>query len=225
MDMEKHARANPFWQAKYSYIFSFGIAFTILTIISALGLTQSIDSHILNFFKSLRSPSMDLFMIATTTISDTINLIIIGFILAIIKRTRRVAMIFLISLVSITIIVTYMKPLLAIDQPNSEFVPLITLPEKFTLEKDSFMPFDQNYSFPSNHLASITAFSFIVSGLAFYKSRHFAIGFVILFPAAIGLTKLYLYQHNLADLISGYFLGLVVITIAVKGLKLDKKTG
>ncbi len=220
--MEKYARLNPFWQPEYSYVLFFGIAFAILTIISAAGLTQSTDNYILNFFKSLRSPSMDLFMIATTTTSDTINLVIIGFILAIIKRTRRAAVIFLISLVSITIIVTYVKPLLAIDQPNVEFIPLITLPEKFTLERDSFMPFAQNYSFPSNHLASITAFSFVISGLAYYKARNFAKGFVILFPAVIGFTKLYLYQHNLADLVSGYLLGLVVIIISVKVLKIDK---
>ena len=55
------------------------------------------------------------------------------------------------------------------NQIHITFKPIIKLPKKFTLEKDSFMPFDQNYSYPSNHLASTTAFSFIIGGIVYKR--------------------------------------------------------
>jgi undecaprenyl-diphosphatase len=133
-------------------------------------------------------------------------------------------MILLISLVAITILVTYIKPLFGIEHPQLNFEPLIPLPEKFTLEQDSFMPFAQEYSYPSNHIASAVAFGFIIGGLSYRHSYKFAIAFLISFPILIDFTKLYLFQHNLIDLIGGYFFGLIVVILIVKGLKANTET-
>jgi undecaprenyl-diphosphatase len=81
------------------------------------------------------------------------------------------------------------------------------------------MPFAQDYSYPSNHIASAAAFSFIVAGLSYRYSSRFAIAFLISFPVLIGFTKLYLFQHHLIDLVGGYFFGLVIAAVMVKALK------
>ena len=130
---------NPFLNIKYSYILLFLICFTIITVFTITGLVKNIDDFIFNYFKNLpRNSHSDLLVIVVTTISDTINLIIIGFILTIIKKTRRFGMILLISIVAITIVTTYVKPFFAANHfpTTSVFESLVKLPAKFTLEKD-----------------------------------------------------------------------------------------
>lgn len=213
---------NPFWNIKNSYILLFLLCFAIITVLTITGLVKNLDNFISDHFKNIiRNSQSDLLIIIITTISDTINLIIIGFILTIIKKTRRFGMILLISIVAITIVVTYVKPFFAANQSPTTFVfePLVKLPDKFTLEKDSFMPFAQNYSYPSNHLASTTAFSFIIGGLIYKRSTHFAKGFMIFFPAIIGFTKLYLLQQYFSDIVGGCILGLIISSLAIKLLK------
>jgi undecaprenyl-diphosphatase len=212
-------QANPFWNIRISIIFLFFLFFVIASVIAFTGVIGNVDEIVTNFISQIRSQVLDTAFIIITTTSDTINLIIVGFILTIIKRTRRFGMILLITLVAVTILVTYIKPLIAIEHPSDVFKPLIILPDKFTLEKDSFMPFAQDYSYPSNHIASAAAFSFIVAGLSYKHSSRFALSFLIFFPALIGFTKLYLFQHHLIDLIGGYFFGLVIVTVIVKALK------
>jgi undecaprenyl-diphosphatase len=216
-------QVNPFWNIRISFIFLFLLIFVIATVIATViaitGVIANLDEIVTEFISQIRSQALDTVFIIITTTSDTINLIIVGFILTIIKRTRRFGMILLITLVSVTILVTYIKPLIAIEHPSDVFKPLVILPDKFTLERDSFMPFAQDYSYPSNHIASATAFSFIIGGLSYKYSSRFALAFLIFFPAVIGFTKLYLFQHHLIDLIGGYFFGLVIVTIIVKALK------
>ncbi len=195
---------NPFWNAKISLVFFLIISFVIVSTIALSGITNNLDNSITAYFDTIQNETLDLILIIITTTSDTINLIIAGFVLTIIKRTRRFGMILLISLVAITILVTYIKPLFGVEHPQETFVPLVSLPEKFTLERDSFMPLAQGYSYPSNHIASAAAFGFIIGGLSYRYSYKFGLAFMISFPVLIGFTKLYLFQHNLMDLIGGY---------------------
>ncbi len=214
---------NPYWNIKISFIFIFFFIFVVASVLAVTGVLGNLDEIIAKFINQIRSQTLDTLFIIITTTSDTINLIIVGFILTIIKRTRRLGMILLITLVSVTILVTYCKPLFAIEHPGFDFKPLVILPDKFTLERDSFMPFAQDFSYPSNHIASAAAFSFIVAGLSYKYSHIFAIAFLIFFPALIGFTKLYLFQHHFTDLIGGYFFGLVIVAVLVKVLKANEQ--
>jgi undecaprenyl-diphosphatase len=219
-------KRNPFLNIKYSYILLFLICFTIITVFTTTGLVKNIDEFIFNYFKNLpRNSHSDLIVIIVTTISDTINLIIIGFILTIIKKTRRFGMILLISIVAITIVTTYVKPFFAANHfpTTSVFESLVKLPAKFTLEKDSFMPFAQNYSYPSNHIASTTAFCFVIGALIYKRSPYFAKGFIIIYPIIIGITKLYLLQQYFSDIIGGYILGLIISGLIIKLTKIGEE--
>jgi membrane-associated phospholipid phosphatase len=222
--IDSNTNYNPFWSIKYSYILLFLFGFVIITLLTTTGVLKNLDNIISVYFNTIpRNEQSDVLMIIVTTFSDTINLIIIGFILTIIKKTRRFGMVLLISLVLITIIVTYAKPFFAVNQPTFIFDSLVILPDKFTLEKDSFMPFAQYYSYPSNHLASATAFSFIIGGLVYNRSPPFAKGFIIFFPFIIGITKLYLLQQYFSDLIGGCFLGLLIASLLIKILKIESE--
>lgn len=213
---------NPFWGIKKSRIVVFLFCFLIITVLAITGLTKGLDNAVSDFFRKIfRNEQSDISIIIITTSSDTINLIIVGFILTAIKKTRQFGMILLISIVTITIVVTYVKPFFAVEQPPYVFNPIVTLPDKFTLEKDSFMPFAQNYSYPSNHLASTTAFSFIIGGLIYKRYPYFAKGFMVFFPITIGITKLYLLQQYFTDLLGGFFLGLVLSGLITRILKVE----
>jgi membrane-associated phospholipid phosphatase len=214
---------NPYWNIKVFLIFIFFFIFVIASVLAVTGVLGNLEEIITKSIKEIRSQTLDTVFIIITTTSDTINLIIVGFILTIIKRTRRIGMILLITLVFVTILVTYCKPLFAVERPSIDFKPLVILPDKFTLERDSFMPFAQDYSYPSNHIASAAAFSFIVAGLLYKYSSRFAMAFLISFPALIGFTKLYLFQHHLIDLVGGYFFGLVIVSVIVKALKANEQ--
>ncbi|MGN6708905.1 MAG: hypothetical protein ACTHKF_06105, partial [Candidatus Nitrosocosmicus sp.] len=108
---------NPFWTINYAYILILLLIFSAITLIVTNGLGKYFDSPIFNYFINIpRNPQSDIIIITITTVSDTINLIIIGFILTIIKKTRPFGLILLISIVVITIVITYVKPLFAVNQ-------------------------------------------------------------------------------------------------------------
>lgn len=215
---------NPFWTINYAYILILLSIFSAITLIVTNGLGKYFDNPVFNYFMNIpRNTQSDIIIITITTVSDTINLIIIGFILTIIKKTRPFGLILLISIVVITIVVTYVKPLFAVNQTQFIFKPLVKLPDKFTLEQDSFMPFDQNYSYPSNHLASTTAFSFIISGLIYKRYPNIAKGFIVFFPALIGITKLYLLQQFVSDIFGGCVLGLIIMFLIIKFTKIKDR--
>src|SRR5919112_835198 len=117
-------QVNPFWDIRISSIFLFFLFFVIASVIAFTGVIGNLDEIVTNFISQIRSQVLDTAFIIITTTSDTINLIIVGFILTIIKKTRRFGMILLITLVSVTILVTYIKPLIAIEHPTEVFKPL-----------------------------------------------------------------------------------------------------
>ncbi|MGN6347405.1 MAG: hypothetical protein ACTHME_06860, partial [Candidatus Nitrosocosmicus sp.] len=77
---------NPFWTINYAYILILLSIFSAITLIVTNGLGKYFDTPVLNYFMNIpRNTLSDIIIITITTVSDTINLIIIGFILTIIK--------------------------------------------------------------------------------------------------------------------------------------------
>src|SRR5918912_667299 len=88
------------------------IIFIILTTIVASGLTLKFDYIINKYFFSLQgSKNLDLVMITFTLFGDVSTLVLVGIIFTVIRRTRKMGMIFLINIVMLTIIIIYIKPL------------------------------------------------------------------------------------------------------------------
>ena len=198
-------------------------AFVVLTAVVTSGITLGIDDAANRYFKSVHgsNSSIDMAMIVITSLGDVTTLFILGIALTIIRRTRKVGMIFLIALVVIVVLVMYIKPLIGREIPLYGFEPSSELPENFSLESDSFAPFAAGFSYPSGHASRATALAFIVGYAIYNKSKK--MGYAIwAFPVIIGITRIYVMQHYPTDIIAGFMFGGIVSVVLSNAMKLDE---
>ena len=196
--------------------------FVVLTVVVVLGLTSGFDNFLYMYFRSIhRSANVDAVMIIATSFGDVSTLLIIAVILTVIRRTRIMGMIFLTIIVVTAILVMYIKPVIARYGPPHKFEPALRLPQHFIIEDDSILPSVRNLSYPSNHLAIATSFAFII-GFGLNRRSRIAGSIIWSFPVIIAITKLYIMQHYLTDVISGAILGLVISIILSNTMGLDK---
>lgn len=196
--------------------------FVIFTMVVASGATFEADDAVSRYFKSIHgNAGLDAAMIAITTLGDMTTLFVFGIVITIIRRTRKVGMIFLIALVTLAVAVMYIKPLVGREIPPYGFDPAIDLPENFTLERDSPGPIAAGFSYPSGHTANATALAFIV-GFALYNKSKTAAYALWAFPVIIGITRLYLTQHYPTDIIGGFLFGGIVSVVLSNAMKLDQ---
>jgi undecaprenyl-diphosphatase len=196
--------------------------FVALTVVVALSLTSGFDNFLYMYFRSAhRSANVDAVMITATSFGDVSTLLVIAVILTIIRRTRKMGMIFLTTIVVTAILVMYIKPLVGRSGPPYKFEPDLRLPQHFIIEDDSMLPSVRNLSYPSNHVAIATSFAFII-GFGLNRRSRIAGSIIWSFPIIIAITKLYIMQHYLTDVISGAILGLVISIILSNTMGLDK---
>ena len=196
--------------------------FIALTVVVALGLTSGFDNFIYMYFRSAhRSANVDAVMITATSFGDVSTLLVIAVILTIIRRTRKMGMIFLTIIVITAILVMYIKPIIGRSGPPYKFEPALRLPQHYLIEDDSIMPSVRNFSYPSNHLAIATSFAFII-GFGLNRISRIAGSIIWSFPIIIAITKLYIMQHYLTDVISGAILGLIISIMLSNIMGLDK---
>ncbi len=82
--------------------------FIVLSATVASGVTFEADDAASRYFESLHgNPNIDVAMIVITSLGDVTTLFILGIVLTIIRRTRKVGMIFLIALVVLVVLVMY----------------------------------------------------------------------------------------------------------------------
>lgn len=196
--------------------------FIVLSATVASGVTFEADDAASRYFESLHgNPNIDVAMIVITSLGDVTTLFILGIVLTIIRRTRKVGMIFLIALVVLVVLVMYLKPLIGREMPPYGFEPVAELPENFSLESDSLAPFAAGFSYPSGHASRATALAFI-AGFAIYNKSRKAGYLIWAFPVIIGITRLYVMQHYPTDIIGGFILGALVSVVLSNAMKLDE---
>jgi undecaprenyl-diphosphatase len=196
--------------------------FIVLSATVASGVTFEADDAASRYFESLHgNPNIDVAMIVITSLGDVTTLFILGIVLTIIRRTRKVGMIFLIALVVLVVLVMYLKPLIGREMPPYGFEPVVHLPENFSLESDSLAPFAAGFSYPSGHASRATALAFI-AGFAIYNKSRKAGYLIWAFPVIIGITRLYVMQHYPTDIIGGFILGALVSVVLSNAMKLDE---
>jgi undecaprenyl-diphosphatase len=198
-------------------------AFAIFTVIVASGATAGGDDAAARYFKEVQggNPVLDTFMIVVTSFGDVSTLFIFGIIITIIRRTRKVGMIFLIAIVTVAVSIIYIKPAIGREGLPYSFMPPTELPENFSLENDSLAPFAAAFSYPSGHASRATAFAFIV-GFALYRKSKIAGYAIWVFPVIIGITRLYVMQHYPTDVIGGFLYGSIIGVLLSNAMKLDQ---
>jgi len=214
----------PIWlvQVKSPEFLSIAITFIFLSIIAKSGITIGYEQSLLNYVLLIHgSPSIDIFMVTLTTIADVIHLVFVSLIFTIFRRTRKMGLILLICIVVISISLMYFKPLVGRLNPSFDFVPNFNMPEGFTLENDSLSPRSRDYSFPSNHISQITAFTYII-GFFLYRRSTLLGAIIWILPVIISFTKLYVFQHYLLDIIGGFYFGLIISIVFSKLLRIEE---
>lgn len=178
------------------------------------------DSFIFNAI-SVFNPNQSLLytFVVISSFGEVVNLILVAIILTIIRRTRKGGMILMITIMTLAILVSYMKPLIA--QPNPpETQRIPNLPKGFQLESDSLLTEARSFSYPSNHTAVITSLAYIVGTIVQLKSKKYGQILWIL-PPMLMLSNLLLGLNHLSDLFGGLLLGLVISIILSNILKLE----
>jgi undecaprenyl-diphosphatase len=169
------------------------------------------------------SDLISMLIIAVTSLGDVVTLVIISVVLSIIRRTRRQGLILLITILLTVILLTYIKPVVARDNPDypSPFI-LSNNSKGFVIEGDTLSPLSRDYSYPSNHVAISTAFAFIV-GYSLDKKSRIAGWMIWGFPLIVALTRILLIQHYVTDAIGGFLFGLVISIIMSNVMHLGRE--
>lgn len=194
--------------------------FIIFTIFVHLRLFFPIDSFIFDNFSYYDPGQFFLYFFVTiSSFGEVVNLIFVAIVFTIIRRTRKMGMILMIAIMTIAISVSYLKPIVAQPKPpESQKIPV--LPKGFQLESDSLLTEARNFSYPSNHMAIITAFAYIVENVIRLKTKKYSFLLWIL-PPMIMFSNLALGLNYLSDLIGGFLLGLIIAIILSRILKLE----
>lgn len=201
------------------------VLFVILTTLVATQLTVEQDQAISRYVSG-NPPASDLIsmlIVAVTSLGDVVTLVIISIVLSIIRRTRRQGLILLITILLTVILLTYIKPVVARDNPDypSPFI-LSNNSKGFVIEGDTLSPLSRDYSYPSNHVAISTAFAFIV-GYSLDKKSRIAGWLIWGFPLIVALTRILLIQHYVTDAIGGFLFGLVISIIMSNVMHLGRE--
>src|SRR5688500_1967672 len=113
------------------------LLFVILPFLVTVNATNNIDKFITDFFYHLGGdPSLDRFMIIVSSSGDLFTMVIVGMILTIISRTRKIGLLFLISIVVLSRAIMYLKPLMNRPSPLEQYVPRYNIPDNYTIEND-----------------------------------------------------------------------------------------
>lgn len=204
------------------YFVALVAAFVVFSIVVGSGVTSSADDAASRYFKSVQgNPGVDTVMIVITSLGDVTTLFLFGIVITIIRRTRKVGMVFLIVLVVLVVAVMYTKPVVGRKVPPYSFVPAVQLPDNFSLENDSLAPIAVGLSYPSGHAARAVALAFVV-GYALYRKSRWASYLIWIFPVIVGISRVYLMQHYPTDVIGGFIFGGILSIVLSNAMKLDQ---
>lgn len=157
------------------------------------------DSHVLNYFYTLRSPLLNSVMIGITNLGGGI-IVVFGFLVVVFllkKKLYKLAFQFVFSVAGSEIVNFLLKNIFHRIRP--QFHPLI-------IEND--------FSFPSGHAMNSFVFYLSLSYIFFQvtKNRKLSIMVTIistLLIIIIGISRIYLGVHYPSDVLGGYIAGII----------------
>ena len=199
------------------------ILFLICTFVALSGSTFEAEKQFMtNIQKSAGNPSIDYTIWLLTESGNVFVMLPFSIVLLIIRKTRRIGMIFLILLVVSSILTGYLKCGVDRDRP---FLDWLGSELPFEVEPDSFSLFCEGRSwtagFPSGHAARSAMFAFV---LVYVLSEKFPRGvhLIWLYPILMSFSRIYVLQHYPLDVIGGSILGILLAGYVSKRLKLDE---
>lgn len=114
------------------------------------------------------------------------------------KKMNRAAVILLLAMISEGFLSYYLKQFIHEARPQASLVQVF---EKLN-----------DFSFPSGHAFSFT----VLFGFCAYLSHKFIKFICLLMIVSVGVSRIYLGEHFVSDVLGGYLLGLILLYAAVK---------
>jgi undecaprenyl-diphosphatase len=157
--------------------------------------------------------TMDLF----TELGWVLYPIFVSIVLFIIKKTRRLGLVLLLSLLVGSMAVAYVRCYTGYEKPALEYVGA-HLPIKSGA--DVGVPCTINGTFPAGATMRTTIFAFVIG---YALSKRFPRGCYLLwlYPAVVSISRLYLLEEYPLTVIAGVVTGILIADVVSKKLKLE----
>lgn len=160
---------------------------------------------------------VDIAMDVFTELGWVLYPIFVSIILFIIKRTRRLGLVLLLSLLVGSMAVAYVRCYTGYEKPALEYLGA-HLPIKSGA--DVGVPCAIEGTFPAGATMRTTIFAFVIG---YALSRKFPRGCYLLwiYPAVVSISRLYLLEEYPMTVIAGVVTGILIANIVSKKLKLE----
>ena len=167
--------------------------------------------------KLVGNPVIDLTMDVFTELGWVLYPIFVSIILFIMKRTRRLGLVLLLSLLVGSMVVAYMRCYTGYEKPMLDYLGA-NLPIKSGA--DVGVPCAIEGTFPAGATVRTTIFAFIVG---YALSQRFPRGCYLLwiYPAVVSVSRLYLLQEYPLTIVAGVIFGILIANIVSKKLKIE----
>lgn len=195
--------------------------FAALSILVYIGTTSVFDELTSSVFRILHGNNvLNLIMINLSLLGDTSTLLLLAIALTIIKRTRKVGIVFLTCILIIIISSIYIKILVGRHAPLINFPYAVYMSQNQVIEEEVVSPLAKNLSYPASHIAIVTCFAYLIELKIVSKSKLLAT-LIWFYPFLMAFSRLYIMQYYLADVIGGFLLGLVIGMAASSIMRLN----
>jgi len=194
------------------------LAFLILL---SLAVTKAVFVYDTGFETALSklagNQAIDLTMDVFTELGWVLYPIFVSIILFIIKRTRRLGLVLLLSLLVGSMVVAYMRCYTGYEKPALDY-----LGAHLALKSgaDVGVPCSIEGTFPAGATMRTTIFAFIIG---YALSKRFPRGCYLLwiYPVTVSLSRLYLLQEYPLTILAGVVSGILIANIISKKLKIE----
>lgn len=198
------------------------ISFIAVSLLVYFQITESFDQYVVSFIAShVGNPSLDITMQIITESGDTIWMLGFAIIMLLIKKTRKIGITLMILIVLSTLLTGYIKCGMDRDRPDFDYEGA---PFPLKISHDTFALFchgGSDASYPSGHAARAMIFGIV---FAYVLSERFPRGsyILLLYPALVCVSRVYVLQHFPMDVIGGIILGVMLTGVMSKKTKLYK---
>jgi undecaprenyl-diphosphatase len=181
-----------------------------LTALVVVGETSDFDDLVLsNIGLNHVNNTLNGTMLILSYFGDTSTLLFLSIVLTIVRRTRRIGVIFLTCIVIILILAMYIKILVGRETPQIILTSSRNTTQYQKIEEEIMPPMARNLSYPATHVATAACFAFLL-GLSIPRRLSYLIPFIWSYPVLMAFPRLYFGQYYLTDVIGGFLLGIII---------------